>query len=145
MKKRSEEFSCLNHVGGVRSHLTGGCSLNETDAVLLLYDAGSLTIRSEKNGIYTLGFPNEEMEEAFYTDMRDAAQRSPNGTASDIVEVRQALMKPIPDFKAFMNAINSGLLKFPIRAPFEEWYDWQTKFFMKSAGIKVERQREIKN
>jgi len=34
-----------------------------------------------------------------------------------------------------MNAINSDFLKFPIRAPFEEWYDWQTMLFMKAVGI----------
>ena len=144
MVYRPEEFSCLNFTSGVKSELKGSRSLNVTDPALLLYDAGYLTIQGFSGGYYTLGFPNKEMEEAFYKDIADAVKQSEKGTGVEIEKVRVALMKPIPNFKAFMSAINSGIQKFVMRGPFEEWYDWQTMLFMNYAGIKAERQCDIR-
>lgn len=61
------------------------------------------------------------MERAFYKDIADAAIEVENGTGVEIEKIRTALGKPIPNFKAFMSAINSGIPKLGMRAPFEEW------------------------
>jgi len=101
MVSRPEHFSCLNIANGVRSELEGSGNLNKTDAALSQYDAGYLSSRSFNYVFYTLGFPNVEMENAFYKDIADAAKSSEKGTGTEIKQIRTAPMKPIPNFKRF--------------------------------------------
>jgi hypothetical protein len=47
-----------------------------TDPIPVLYQSGYLTIKKYKNGIYTLGYPNEEVRLGFVRMRRRAASRS---------------------------------------------------------------------
>ena len=142
MTDRINEFMGLNMKKGVRSRLIGGTRFNTTDPALLLYDAGYLTIQSAKDGIYTLQFPNEEMEEAFYRGISEAAKEAENGTTYEIRRIGQSLRRTPPAFQDFIEALDTAIMKIG-RFPFEEWYDFQTMKLIQDANVYAERQTPI--
>ena len=110
--------------------------MDKTDPALLLYEAGYVTIQKFEGGTYTLVFPNQEMENTFYKDMHEAAKDSENDAALAIGQMSGALTtKPAPDFHYFMTALDTGMLSLGVRAPMEEWYDWQMLDFMVKGNI----------
>jgi len=91
-----------------RRDLKGGkCLDNTRPAVLLLYDAGYLTIKNIINGQYLLGFPNEEMELAFYKDCADSVWHANHSADPEIRLIADSLKKKKSEFHTFMSAVNS--------------------------------------
>lgn len=69
------EGTCVN------SNILEESDVNATDETLFLYQAGYLTIKNLRAGVYTLGFPNKEVRQALYEIVL------PNAIAKSMTEV----------------------------------------------------------
>ena len=66
--------------------------VNATDVTLFLYQAGYLTIKDFRAGVYTLGFPNKEVRQALYEIvLPNAVAKSENEVSNAISRISLAL------------------------------------------------------
>ena len=66
------------------------CDVSDGGAELFLYQSGYLTIKSYEDGVYTLGFPNEEVRQALYKMVVPALTLR---TRQEVVSTQSKLMK----------------------------------------------------
>ena len=105
----------------------------------LLYQAGYLTIKDYKSGLYTLGFPNKEVQSGFYTELVQLLV-----PVSDVEFSAQllALYAEEGDVDAMMNMLQLGLRQFNNMEMQKPELEYHLKVILKAllmaAGLRLE-------
>lgn len=115
LKKKSYDLTSFNE--DVVSTAEGMASFGngEENIVAALYQSGYLTIKSYEDGIYKLGFPNDEVADGFVSYLAvEFAGKSMNEWDTDIYNLKQILRSD--DVDAFMAQIQSIMSQIPFES-----------------------------
>jgi hypothetical protein len=94
-----------------------------TDPLPVLYQSGYLTIKDYRDGIYTLGFPNEEVRLGFIRSLLPlVSKQTPSENSTNIVAMMEKLNNG--DIEACMTRIRS----FVASIPYEKKSDNESRF-----------------
>ena len=122
--------------------------VNEGGAELFLYQSGYLTIKEYSEGIYTLGFPNEEVKQALYKVVVPALTLRTN---SQIVSTQNLLSKMLQlgNIDEAMKALKALIADVPYSnkklasMDMEERYRLIISTILNAIGLKVEVEKMI--
>ena len=122
--------------------------VNEVGSELFLYQSGYLTIKDYSDGIYTLGFPNEEVKLALYTVVVPALTLRTN---SQIVSTQNVLSKMLQlgNIDEAMKALKALIADVPYSnkklasMDMEERYRLIISTIINAIGLKVEVEKMI--
>lgn len=122
--------------------------VNEGGSELFLYQSGYLTIKDYSDGIYTLGFPNEEVKQALYKVVVPALTLRTN---SQIVSTQNVLSKMLQlgNIDEAMKALKALIADVPYSnkklasMDMEERYRLIISTIINAIGLKVEVEKMI--
>ncbi len=124
------------------------CDVSDGGAELFLYQSGYLTIKEYEDGVYTLGFPNEEVKQALYKLVVPALTLR---TRSQVVSTQSLLLKMIQNAKIdeSMKALKALIADVPYSnkklasMDMEERYRLIISTIFNAIGLKVEVEKMI--
>jgi hypothetical protein len=140
-------LECFDHCY-VDSTTLESCDVSDGGAELFLYQSGYLTIKGYEEGVYTLGFPNEEVKQALYRLVVPALTLR---TRSQIVSTQSLLLKmmQIGNVGEAMKALKALIADVPYSnkklasMDMEERYRLIISTIYNAIGLKVEVERMI--
>ena len=124
------------------------CDVSDGGAELFLYQAGYLTIKEYEDGVYTLGFPNEEVKQALYKLVVPALTLR---TRSQVISTQSLLLKMIQNanIDESMKALKALIADVPYSnkklasMDMEERYRLIISTIFNAIGLKVEVEKMI--
>ena len=124
------------------------CDVSDGGAELFLYQSGYLTIKEYEDGVYTLGFPNEEVKQALYKLVVPALTLR---TKSQVISTQSMLLKMIQNAKIeeSMKALKALIADVPYSNKklasmnMEERYRLIISTIFNAIGLKVEVEKMI--
>ncbi len=124
------------------------CDVCDGGAELFLYQSGYLTVKELEDGVYTLGFPNEEVKQALYKLVVPALTLR---TQSQVISTQSLLLKMIQnaDIDESMKALKALIADVPYSnkklasMDMEERYRLIISTIFNAIGLKVEVEKMI--
>ena len=124
------------------------CDVSDGGAELFLYQSGYLTIKEYDDGVYTLGFPNEEVKQALYKLVIPALTLS---SRSQVISTQSLLLKMIQNgnIDESMKALKALIADVPYSnkklasMDMEERYRLIISSIFNAIGLKVEVEKMI--
>jgi hypothetical protein len=124
------------------------CDVSDGGAELFLYQSGYLTIKGYEDGVYTLGFPNEEVKQALYKLVVPALTLR---TRSQVVSTQSLLLKmmQIGNIDGSMKTLKALVADVPYSnkklasMDMEERYRLIISTIFNAIGLKVEVERML--
>ncbi len=124
------------------------CDVSDGGAELFLYQSGYLTIKEYEDGVYTLGFPNEEVKKALYKLVVPALTLR---TKSQVISTQSLLLKMIQigNVEESMKALKALIADVPYSnkklasMDMEERYRLIVSTIFNAIGLKVEMEKMI--
>ncbi len=124
------------------------CDVSDGGAELFLYQSGYLTIKEYEDGVYTLGFPNEEVKQALYKLVVPALTLR---ARAQVISIQSLLLKmmQIGNVEEAMKALKALIADVPYSnkklasMDMEERYRLIISTIFNAIGLKVEVEKMI--